>query len=303
MVGSAIDWNYSTNEPPNGINLLIVSQLEAAAAYATIAGCARCSFWRPSSLVVAPLRAADPLADARRLYNQGQYDAAEKAARDAFRIPASAEGARVVLGRIQLERYRRSSTPVELSDAIAMLSAVDARRLDARERIELTIGLAEGLYLEDRFGPAAALFESALDGSATLGPVAHDRVLDWWATALDRQAQTRPTAERQELYARVTARMTTEIAKDAGSQPAAYWLAAAARGAGDFERALNEATAGWVRAQLAGDRGEALRADLDRLVVQGILRDRALRLPSREHTQALAGMVGEWEAFKARWTR
>jgi hypothetical protein len=97
--------------------------------------------------------------------------------------------------------------------------------------------------------------------------------------------------------------MSTEIAKNAGSQPAAYWLAAAARGAGDFERALNEATAGWVRAQLAADRGEALRADLDRLVVQGILRDRALRLPSRDHTQALAGMVGEWEAFKARWTR
>jgi hypothetical protein len=254
-------------------------------------------------VVVAPLRAADPLGDARRLYNQGQYDAAEKAARDAFRVPASAEGARVVLGRIQLERYRRSFTPVELSDAIAMLSAVDARRLDARERIELTIGLAEGLYLEDRFGAAAALFESALDGSATLGPVAHSRVLDWWATAVDRQARTRPAAERQELYARVTSRMSTEIAKNAGSQPAAYWLAAAARGAGDFERALNEATAGWVRAQLAADRGQALRADLDRLVVQGILRDRALRLPSREHTQALAGMVGEWEAFKARWTR
>ena len=249
-----------------------------------------------------PLQGADPLADARRLYNQGQYDDAERAARDALRIPASAEGARVVLGRIQLERHRRSSAPAELSDAIAALTAVDARRLDARERIELTVGLAEALYLEDRFGPAAALFESALDGSATLGPVAHGRVLDWWATALDRQAQNRPSAERQELYARLGARMAAEIAKDGGSQPAAYWLAAAARGAGDFDRALNEATAGWVRAQLAGDRGQALRADLDRLVVQGILRDRAARLSLKDHTQAFAGMIAEWEAFKARWT-
>jgi len=253
--------------------------------------------------IAVPLRAADPLADARRLYNLGQYDAAEAAAREAVRIPASAEGARVVLGRIQLERYRKSSAPAELSDAIAALIAVDVRRLDARERIELTIGLAQGLYLEDRFGTAASVFESALDSSAALGPVAHGRVLDWWATALDRQAQNRPTAERLELYRRIVDRMTAEIAKDAGSAPAAYWLAAAARGAGDFDRALNEATAGWVRAQLAGERGIELRSDLDRLVVQGILRDRAARLPVRDHAQALAGMVGEWEAFKARWTR
>ena len=84
---------------------------------------------------------------------------------------------------------------------------------------------------------------------------------------------------------------------------AAYWLAASARGAGDPERALNEATAAWVRATLARDGGIALRADLDRLVVQGILPDRANRLPIRDHTQAIAGMVGEWEAFKSGWTR
>jgi hypothetical protein len=253
--------------------------------------------------LAVPLRAADPLADARRLYNLGMYDAAEASAREAVRIAASAEGARVVLGRIQLERYRRSSAPAELSDGIAALIAVDARRLDARERIELTVGLAQGLYLEDRFGTAASLFESALGASATLGPLAHGRVLDWWATALDRQAQNRPPAERLELYARIMARMTTEIAADGGSAPAAYWLAAAARGAGDFDRAMSEATAGWVRAQLAGDRGIELRSDLDRLVVHGILRDRAARLPVRDHAQALAGMVGEWESFKARWTR
>ena len=31
--------------------------------------------------------------------------------------------------------------------------------LDARERIELTLGLGEALFLEDRFGAAAELFE------------------------------------------------------------------------------------------------------------------------------------------------
>ena len=42
---------------------------------------------------------------------------------------------------------------------------------------------------------------------------------------------------------------------------------------------------------------------IGRLVVQGILPDRAARLSVRDHTQALAGMVGEWEAFKAEWSR
>jgi len=250
-----------------------------------------------------PLYAADPLSDARRLYNQGQYDAAEQAARDAARFPATADGARVVLGRIQLERYRRTPAAADLSGAISTLREVDTRRLDARERVELVIGFAEALYLEDRFGAASDLFESVLDESDTLGAVAHERVLDWWATSTDRYAQLKPMPERAEVYGRIATRMAQEISRDVGSQPAAYWLAAAARGAGDPERALNQATASWVRAALARDGGVALRADLDRLVVQGILPDRANRLQVRDHTQALAGMVGEWEAFKSAWTR
>ena len=254
-------------------------------------------------LGAAPLRAADALSDARRLYNQGQYDAAARAARDAVRVAATADAARVVLGRIQLERYRQTAAPEDLSDAIGALRADDARPLDARERIELTVGMAEALYLDDLFGAAAALFESVLDPSTSLGAAAHERVLDWWATALDRQALTRPVADRRGLYDRIAARMASEVAKDAGSAPAGYWLAAATRGAGDLDTALNEATAGWVRAALARDRGTAVRADLDRLMVQGILPDRAARVPGRDHSQALAGMVGEWEAFKARWAR
>lgn len=253
--------------------------------------------------LAVPLYAADPLSDARRLYNQGQYDAAEQAARDAVRTPALADGARVVLGRIQLERYRRTPAAADLSGAIATFRTVNTRRLDTRERIELAIGFAEALYLEDRFGAAAAMFESVLDDSEALGPNAHARVLDWWATAVDRQAQLRPPGERGDVYKRVSDRMSAEIAKDAGSTPAGYWLAASARGGGDPERALNEATAAWVRATLARDDGMALRADLDRLVVQGILPDRAARLTVRDHNQALAGMVAEWEAFKASWSR
>lgn len=257
-----------------------------------------------TAMLAAPSpRAADVLAEARRLYNRGQYDAAERAAREAVRVPATADGARVVLGRIQLERYRQSAAPADLSDAIGALRAVDARPLEPRERLELAIGMGEALFLEDRFGAAAALFESVIDQSPMLGPAAHERVLDWWATAIDRQALARPPAERRGFYERIGARMSVEISRDAGSTAAGYWLAAATRGTGDLEGAMNEAAAAWVRATLARDRGTTLRADLDRLVVQGILPDRAARLPGRDHAQALAGMVGEWEAFKVRWAR
>jgi tetratricopeptide (TPR) repeat protein len=255
------------------------------------------------ALTAAPVFAADALSEARRLYNQGQYDAAEQAARDAARTPAAADSARVVLGRILLERYRRTPAAADLSNAIATLRAVDTSRLDTRERIELTIGFAEALYLDDRFGAAADMFESVLDDSEALGTPAHERVLDWWATSVDRQAQSRPVAEREEIYGRVSARMAAEIAKDAGSTPAGYWLAASARGSGDAERALDLATAAWVRAVLARDGGVALRADLDRLVSKGILPDRAARLSVRDHNQALAGMIAEWDAFKASWAR
>src|SRR3954469_26001146 len=168
-------------------------------------------------LIAGPLYAADPLSDARRLYNQGQYEAAEQAAREAARFPATADGARVVLGRIQLERYRRTPAAADLTGAIGTLRDVDARRLDPRERVELAIGLGEALYLEDRFGAAAALFESVLDASHALGETAHERVLDWWATAIDRQAQIKPQAERPDMYNRIARRMAEEISVDAGS--------------------------------------------------------------------------------------
>ena len=128
------------------------------------------------------------------------------------------------------------------------LRMVDTAPLDAAERVELTIGLAEALYFEERYGAAAQLFESVRQRSALLGTPAHERVLDWWATAVDRQAQTRQAEERPAIYARVLDRMTEEIAEYPGSTAAGYWLAAAARASGDVERAWHAALAGWLRA-------------------------------------------------------
>ena len=61
--------------------------------------------------------------------------------------------------------------------------------------------------------------------------------------------------------------------------------------------------AGWVTAPLGRDHGAALRADLDRLMVQGIIPDRAVKLQPKDTKQATATMRSEWEALKASWTR
>jgi len=250
---------------------------------------------------VAAAAKPDPLTEARRLYNQGQYDQAFDAAKEALGSPATMSSARLIMGRARLERFRQAAVARELDDARADLRAVDPRALDARERIELQVGLGELLYLEDRFGPAAELLDPVVDSSAALAPDAHERALDWWATALDRQAQSLPAVERALLYPRITTRMEQELRRDPSSAPAAYWLAASARAAGDLDRAWAAASAGWIRATLGRDRGLALRADLDALVTQAIIPDRAARLPARERRQAAATMAAEWDAFKKIW--
>jgi hypothetical protein len=253
--------------------------------------------------IAGPVVAADPLVEARRLYNLGQYETAERLAREAAAIPSRTDAARVVLGRIQLERYRQSADPRDLTMARESLRMVDTVPLDATERVELTIGLAEVLYFEDRYGAAADLFESVRQRSSLLGPPAYERVLDWWATSVDKQAQTRQPDERPAIYARILDRMNEEIVEYPGSTAAGYWLAAAARASGDFERAWHAALAGWLRATLADDRGTSLRADLDRLVNKAIIPERAAKLAKGDSKEAQTAMSAEWDAYKKSWSR
>jgi hypothetical protein len=229
-------------------------------------------------------------------------------AREALRSRASANGARLVLGRIHLERFRTSARPEDLAAGRDSLRELDASALDPRERLELLVGLGETLYLEEQFGAAAEMFESALGRASTLGPAAHERLIDWWATAVDRIAQRGPRESRDALYLRLLKRMEETLEQDPGIAPASYWLAAAARGVSDLERAWHAAKAAWVRAQFARDPAP-LRADIDRLVVQGIIPERAARLQQRDPKAApptapvptVATMTAEWESFKEAW--
>jgi hypothetical protein len=267
--------------------------LRAAIGAATLIACA--------ATASAGQKKPDLLSTARRFYNEGQYDQALEAAKQAATGPSTASSAKLIVGRTRLERFRQSSESSELDAARDELRAVDPRSLDPRERIEFQVGLGELLYLEERFGPAAEVLDPVVDASATLAPEAHERALDWWATALDRQALLLAPAERSLVYPRITTRMEQELRRDPTSAPASYWLAASVRASGDLDRAWAAASAGWIRAALGRDRGVALRADLDKLVTQGIIPDRAGRLPAKDRRQAVTSLTADWEAFKKIW--
>ena len=248
--------------------------------------------------------ADDPLVRARSLYNEGQFDAAIAAADQARLTPARADAADLVAARAYLERFRASAAPADLASARDRLRRLDAQRFPARERAEYIVGLGEALFFDGAFGAAANVFDPVLQSRDLLTSEARERVLDWWASAIDRGAKPdrerkpRPESERQAMYDRVRARMEEELATHPASATAAYWRAAAASAQGDQQAAWDAAQAGWVRAPLALDRGTALRADLDRLVLRAIVPDRA-----KATAQSADALRAQWEQFKERWNR
>jgi tetratricopeptide (TPR) repeat protein len=240
--------------------------------------------------------ADDPLARARLLYNQGQFEAAINAAEQARLIPARADAADLVAARAYLERFRQSSTSDDLTNARDRLRRLNPQRFGPRERGEYVVGLGEALFFEGAFGAAASVFDTVLQSRDEMAGAGRERLLDWWASSIDRETRPRPEIERHGSYQRIRVRMEEELATHPASGSAAYWLAAAARAQGDVQAAWDAAQAGWVRASLAADRGTALRADIDQLVLRAIVPDRA-----RTTAQSPDSLRTEWERFKERW--
>jgi len=240
--------------------------------------------------------ADDPLARARLLYNQRQYDAAVQAAEQARLTPARADAADLVAARAYLERFRETAASDDLTNARDRLRRLDPQKFGPRERAEYVVGLGETLFFEGAYGAAATVFDAVLRSRDALAGESRERVLDWWASAIDREAKPRPDIERQGVYMRIRLRMDEELASHPASGAAAYWIAAAARSQGDLQAAWDAAQAGWVRARLASDKGEALRADLDRLVLRAIVPDRA-----KATAQSPESLRAEWERFKESW--
>jgi hypothetical protein len=245
----------------------------------------------------------DALARARTAYNAGQFDEAIAAASEALNVPALANTAAVVLGRAQLERFRKTGLAADLEQARDALRLVVPDQLTPRDHVEFLVGQGVSFYFDGCdgcFGAAAELFDRAL---ARAAPGAeHERVFEWWAGALDLQAVYGPEAGRATAYRRILERAEAELVRDDHSASASYWLAAAARGTGDLERAWGAAIAGWVRARSLGAQGVALRADLDRFVTQVLLPERARqRSPDVDPHPTLAQMVTAWEEIKKKY--
>ena len=252
-------------------------------------------------LVTARAAAADdhdPLTRARQLYNERRFEAAIVASDESRTTPARAAAADLIAGRAYLERYRQTASDNDLISARERLRRIDPGLFSPGERAEFVVGLGEALYFERAYGAAAEVFRSIVAREGDVGVVDRERVLDWWASALDRDAGPRPGLERAAVYERIRGRMQTELTIHPGSSSAAYWLAAAARGAGDLQAAWESAEAGWVRAPLAPDHGAALRADLDRLMTHAIIPDRAKALAKPPEVLKAA-----WDQFKEQWSK
>jgi hypothetical protein len=269
------------------------SAASVAAALALLAGLA-------TSPLAAQTSGSD-LAKARAHYNQRQFDAAIAAATAARRVPEAADGAAIVLARAHLERYRERADPADLSAAREALGEIRATNLDPRDQVELLLAMGESLFLEDDFGAAADIFESGLDRAAASDRGLADAMLEWWGSAVERQAGTLTSEVRMALFRRLADRMREELTRHPASAAASYWRVAGLRGAGDPDGAWNSAVAAWVRARLMGDRTSALRADLDRLVLEGIIPDRVRHIAGDERDAAESQLKADWELVKEKW--
>lgn len=256
----------------------------------------------------AQTRVPDPLTIARELYNAQRYSEAIRAAQEARATPTLAHPAAVVLARAYLERYRQTLVVNDLTQARDALRNIDAPSLSSRDRVELLIAFGQSLYfdeaysLDERFVAAAEQFEIALSYADVLEAASRDRLFEWWAGAIDRQAQQGRDAARRPLYDRILRRAEAELARDASAASASYWLAAAARGTGDFQRAMGAAVAGWVRAASLGPRRAAVRADLDRLMRQVILPERARELTVEGDPRSMLALLeAQWTELKMMW--
>jgi hypothetical protein len=250
--------------------------------------------------LAAPALAADPkeaLARARTLYNERKFESAIAAAEELRVSPEHADSADLIVARAYLERYRESASADDLTSARDRLRRLNPQRLDPRERTEFVIGLGAALFFDGSAGAAADIFESVLAG-LEISSEARERVLDWWASALDRDVRPRSEFDRQEVYTKIRERMRLELGAHPGSGVAAYWMAAAAAGQADWQAAWDAALAGWVRAPLGTDHGESLRVDLDRLMSRAIAPERAKAISVPPEF-----LMGEWEQFKERWKR
>jgi hypothetical protein len=240
------------------------------------------------------------LARSRTLYNAGDYEGAIDAASVARRDAQFADAAALVIARARLERYRQNRNAADLAEARGALQTVRSASLSPRDQVDLLIGLGQALFLAEVYGPAADLFDTALE-RAKLAPKDRVNLLDWWATSLDFEAQKLAYERRPSVYQRIGDRMGRELRDDPSSAVANYWQVVAARGVGDLDRAWSAAIAAWVRSTLDPAATAQLRADLDRVMEQALIPERARSSPVRDGLEPVETLRAEWALVKENW--
>jgi hypothetical protein len=240
------------------------------------------------------------LARARTAYNERDFNEAILAATAARSSAETAEAAAIVLARAHLERYRERADPADLSAARMVLGSVRADTLGERDEVELLLAMGQALFLEDEFGAAAELLATGL-GSARIDPALTESMLEWWGSATERRASAAAPDVRREHYLRLVERFTIEVAQTPSSPAASYWMVVGLRGTGEVDRAWDAAVAAWVRARLSGSGAAALRADLNHLVIEGIIPDRVRHIAQDQRAAAESQLRADWELVKERW--
>ena len=250
---------------------------------------------------VALAASREDLARARTLFNERKFEEAIQAAELARKTPDTADAAAIVLARAYLERYRQVADPTDLGAARTALGDVNVEKLGTPDRAEYLVALGGSLFLEDDFGAAAEIFESAIEIAPAAGEQTREAVLDWFGSAMERWAASYTTSRRATMLDRLVRLMAGEQAKNPGSRAASYWLVAGLRAQGELDRAWQAAIAAWVRAPIAGPRALTLRTDIDRLVREGIIPDRGKEAPEGERVTRETALRAEWELVKQKW--
>lgn len=253
------------------------------------------------SVLSASAAESPALVKARALFNAANYEGAIDAASVARKEAQWADAAALIVARSRLERYRQSGSAIELAEAREALRGVKSASLNPRDQVDLLIGLGQALYFGEVFGAAADLFDTALEKGPLLGERDRTLLLDWWATALDREAQLRSVDRRAPVYERIGTRMDRELHADPSSSVANYWRVIAARGTGDFDLAWSAAISAWVRSSLNPATTEQLRTDLDRVVGQALIPERSRAHPARDTQDTVALLTAEWDLVKQNW--
>jgi hypothetical protein len=169
--------------------------------------------------------AASRVNDARKLYNQELYELAIRAATEARQAGDAVDEASLIFAprpSRTLPPDPRRAQPQR--GAVRRCAPSMPRSCRRGRRRSSHSPWANTCFWPTSSVRPAELFDSTSARVDDLGPAARDRVLDWWATAMDREAQE-DSAHRAGLYQRIIERMEDELRQQPGSTAAGYWLA------------------------------------------------------------------------------